>query len=116
MYADPQTLTIDTSPISLPRIGSSLTEGSFASSDGAYGLTIGHSNGRRVRHVAKVSSTKIVSDPLIPSTNQVVGLSAHIVVDLPRNGVSHEEAVKLAEALVAWATESNLNKLVGNES
>lgn len=116
MYSDPQTITVDQATVSLPRTGLSLTEGSFASADGEFALTVGHSSGRRVRHVIKVSQTKLVSDPLIPSTNQVVGLSAHLVVDLPRNGVSHEEAVNLAAALAAWATESNLNKLVGNES
>lgn len=114
--ADPQVLVINAISTSLNRTGLTLTEGQFSSQDGDTILTVGHSNGIRTRHVVKVTSTKIVADPLVPDTNVAVSYSAHVVFDKPRNGVTNEELSLLSDALKAWLTPSNIRKVVGRES
>lgn len=116
-YADPQSVTINAVPVSLPRTGLALTQGEFRSTDGQTRLSISHpANGRRNRHIVKVQSEAIVSDPLVPAQNVPVSYSAHVVVDVPRQGVTALQAQKLAEALSAWCTAANLAKLVAGES
>lgn len=115
-YADPQSVTINAVPISLPRTGLALTEGEFRSGDGQTRLTVNHTKGKRNRHLVKVSSEAIVSDPLVPAQNIPVGFSAHLVVDGPQQGVTASQLVELAKALVAWATPANLAKLAAGES
>lgn len=114
--ADPQAVTISGTAQSMPRVGQSLQEGRFASSDGNTILDVKHSNGKRNRHVVKLTSMAIVADPLVPSQNLPVSYSVHLVVDAPRQGVTALQQQKLAEALAGWASAANLAKLVGGES
>jgi len=114
--ADPQSVTINGVATSLARTGLSLDEGKFTSADGQVILTGTHQASKRVRHTVKLQKSAIVADPLVPSTNQNVSYSAHIVIDIPKNGVSNTEALYIANALVAWATSANLTKVIAGES
>jgi hypothetical protein len=114
--ADPQSVTISGSAVPLPRTGLSLDKGTFTDASRQTELSVLHSTGRRTRHTIKVQKTAVVSDPLVPSTNQNVSYSAHIVLDMPKNGVSSEDVIALGNALVAWASSANLTKVVGGES
>lgn len=114
--ADPQSVTVSGAATSLPRTGLALEEGSFRDNTGQTSLIVRHSAGRRTRHTIKLQKSAIVSDPLVPSQNQNVSYSAHLVVDTPQNGVSLADAVALGNALVLWLTAANLTKVVGGES
>lgn len=114
--ADPQSVTISGTATPLPRTGLSLDQGDFTSADGQVSLVVLHSSTKRTRHTVKLQKSSIVSDPLVPSQNQNVSFSAHIVIDMPKNGVSASDAVALANALVAWSTAANITKVVGGES
>lgn len=115
--ADPQSVTIGGGgATSLPRSGLSLDEGKFLSADGQVSLTVMHNRARRTRHTVKLQKSAIVADPMVPSVNTNVSYSAHIVIDIPNNGVSASDAKDLASALVAWATATNIGKVLGGES
>ena len=114
--ADPQSVTISGTATSLPRTGLALDEGSFQDSSGQIRLTVQHSSNRRTRHTIKLQKSAIVSDPLVPSVNQNVSYSAHIVLDFPKNGVSVADIVALGNALVAYSTSGTLTKVAGGES
>lgn len=114
--ADPQSVTISGTATPMPRTGLSLQEGSFTDASGQVVMTVMHSSNRRVRNTVKLTKSAIVSDPLVPTQNQNVSYSAHIVVDHPKNGVSIADAGALASALVGWATPANLLKVLGGES
>lgn len=114
--ADPQSVTISGAATPLPRTGLALDQGSFADASGQVTLSVLHSSARRTRHTIKLQKSAIVADPLVPSTNQNVSYSAHIVLDMPKNGVSVADAVALGNALVAWCTNANLTKVAGGES
>lgn len=116
-FADSQTLTISGTPVTLSRTGMSLNQGEFRSADAQTRLSVSHpANGRRSRHIVKAQSEAIVSDPLVPAQNLPVSFSAHLVIDVPRQGVTALQAQKLGEALSAWCTAANLAKLVTGEN
>lgn len=115
-FADPQSLTIDGSAVSLPRTGFSTNSGRFTSADGEVGLEISHSLGSRYRHLVRITDARIVGDPLVPDQNRAVNMSAHLVIDMPRNGYTAAEVADLSAALTAWATEDNLLKVISGES
>lgn len=114
--ADPQSVTISGTAVSLPRTGLGLAEGSFTDASGQVRLTVGHQANRANRHVIKLQKSSIVSDPLVPSVNQNVQYSAAISLIYPKNGVVAADILALANALVAWATTANLTKVLGGES
>jgi len=114
--ADPQSVTISGTAVSLPRTGIALDQGSFTDATGQTSLSVLHSSGRRTRHTVKLQKSLVVADPLVPSTNQNVSYSAHIVLDMPKNGIAVADVVALANALVAWSTSANLTKVAGSES
>lgn len=114
--ADPQSVTISGAATSLPRTGLALQEGDFTDATGQVSLRVSHALGRRTRHTIKLQKSAIVSDPLVPAQNTNVSYSAHLVVDMPRNGVATADAVALSNALVAWLTSANITKVVGGES
>lgn len=114
--ADPQSVTISGSAVSMPRTGSALNEGIFQAADGSVIFTVRHDTSRRTRHIVKLQKSLIVADPLFPSQNQTVSYSAAITLDHPKNGVIAADVAALGKALVAWATDPNLAKVVGSES
>lgn len=116
-FADPQSVTIDSNAVSLPRTGFSQNAGRFTSADAKNSLEISHSvGGSRFRHLVRLTDARTVSNPLVPDQNVAVNMSAHIVIDMPRNGYTTAEIADLAAALTAWATEANLLKVVSGES
>lgn len=115
-FADPQSLTVDSTPVSMPRVGSSLGAGSFRSSDQKYQLDVRHQSGGQERHNVKLQFADVVGNPLVPTQNLVVGASVNLTVTHPKNGMTAESVKDLAAALAAWATEGNLVKLIGGEN
>jgi hypothetical protein len=118
-YADPQSVTINAIPISLPRIGSGPGSGTFQSADGLVGLSVNHVLGRRNRRTLRLTSSKISADPFIPNQNVKVSMSTYIVVDTPVNGYTTAEAKQVVDGLVAYLTASSgarVTQLLGGEN
>lgn len=116
-YSDPQSVTVDEATISLPRTGSTGNTGTFTSADQRYKLAISHNAGKRRADIARLEFADIVQNPLVPSQNYVVDAAVTLTINRPINGMSAEQAVDLAEALVAWLTvPGNVTKLVGGEN
>lgn len=115
-FTDPQSLTIGGTATSLPRTGFGPSEGSFRSADGQTTFVVRHSAGKRTRHNVLVRQDKTVADPLIPSQNRPVSFQASLTLDLPNSGVAAADVLALAKALVTWASDANLAKMVGGES
>jgi hypothetical protein len=118
-YADPQSVTINAVPVSLPRTSSGPSTGTFSSSDGLVGLTVSHAYGRRTRRTLRLSSSKISADPFIPNQNVKSSMSTYIVVDTPVNGYTNAEIKFVVDALCAYLTASSGSKvtqLLGGEN
>lgn len=119
MFADPQSVTINAVAISLPRTGMAIDSGAFSSSDGNTKLLVSHQHAKRDRHLLRLNVQKTTTDPLVPSTNQVVAMSVYVVVDVPKNGYSAAEQKQVVDGLVAFLAASSgaaVTKLLGAES
>lgn len=116
-FADPQSLTVANGAVSFPRTGFGATSGKFTTADGTESLEIQHNvSGSRFRHLIRFTDARQVSNPLVPDQNIAVNMSAHLVLDMPRNGYTSAEVADLAAALSTWATEANLLKVIAGES
>jgi hypothetical protein len=117
--ADPQSVTLTSGAVSLPRTSTGTNTTTYTSADSAANLTVSHTYGKRTRRIAKVTSTKITTDPLITGQNLRVSASAHVVLDVPPAGFTAAEQKYLLTAIATWLTASsgaNATKLVGGEN
>lgn len=120
-YSDPQSVTIGTTPgaISLARVNSGSDVGTFSNYDSKTTLKASTTYGRRNRHTARIDFSKIVTDPLISTTNVLASGSAVFTIDVPPSGFSAAEKKDLAKALLNWLTASTdaaLIKLLAGEN
>jgi hypothetical protein len=107
MFADPLSVTVNAVAKSLLRRGGDLTSAVYQTADGAYKLDIRHSYGRRTRSEIRLTQTKTTTDPLVPSQNQVVSMSAIFTLDTPVQGFTTTEAQYVADALTGFLTASS---------
>lgn len=106
-FADPQSITINAVPISLPRIGSTANGGTFQSLDGATKMRIEHSSGKRARHVLRVDVSKNSADPLNPTSNLPYTMGVYVVADVPLFGYSAAEQKQVGDGLTAYLAASS---------
>lgn len=128
-FADPQSITINAVPYTLPRVGmanastSNADSGRFAAGDNQeVVLTITQQDNRRRRQAIRVQRTKVAPDALNPTTNNNVSMSVTLVVDSPgtafMGGFTNAEKKQLVDALVAYLTASSgaqVTKLLNGE-
>lgn len=118
-YADPQSVTISGTPVSLPRTGSGPNAGTFTSADGLVRMTVSHAYGRRNRRTIRLEHAKVAPDPFVPSQNARYSMSTYIVIDTPTTGYTAGDAKAIVDALTAYLTAStgaNVTKLLGGEN
>lgn len=118
-YAEPQSVTINSTAITLPRVFVPDGAGLFRNYDSKTALKIQHAYGRRTRRTASLDFAKITTDPLVATTNVLSSMTARIVLDTPSTGLSAAEQLDVAKALLTWltaGTNANLIKLVAGEN
>jgi hypothetical protein len=116
MLADPQSVTINAVAVSLPRTNQGVTSNVYTSADGKTVMTTKqNTTSARFRREVRLAQSKIAADP-ISAVNKESGVSVYFVVDEPRSGVfSDAEIGYLIDALKAWLTSTNYNKVLGGE-
>lgn len=116
MLADPQSVTINAVATSLPRTSQGASTNVYTSVDGKTIMTTKqNSTSARFRREVRLSQSKIAADP-ISAINKESGFSAYLVVDEPRSGVFTDlEIGYVIDALKAWLTSANYNKVLGGE-
>ena len=117
--ADPQSIKISGSTISLPRVSTGDFKSIYESADGKTKLSLSTVKGKRNRQVVRVDVSKVTTDPLISTQNVEVSMSNYLVFDRPATGYSNAEAKAVydgfIEALQA-STSVVVTKLLGSES
>lgn len=117
MLSDPQSVTIGTTPVSLPRVSVGDRKATYESADGSKTLNISHVNGKRSRSVVRLDDSKMASDPANPSINKQVGASVYTVVDAPPTGYTDAELTDLVKANTTLINSTGfLAKFLGQES
>lgn len=116
MFADPQSVTINAVPFSLPRILIGNGESTYRAADDTVQMRISHQDSKgRKRHMVRLDQTVIAADPLsAENTSQKAGV--YLVIDEPSFGFTDTELDYIVDALVAWLTSGNIAKLLGSES
>lgn len=115
--SDPQTVTIDGTPVSLPNVARPGRSGIYESADGNLTLTISHVNGKRARSVVRLDRKKIVADPLIATTNRQVSWSVQFVIDQPLYGPTDAELTSDMDGLIGLVDNASFKaRFVGGES
>jgi len=100
----------------LPRTRQSPTENVYTSADGNTTFTTRQTNtSARFRREIRLSQQKVAADP-ISALNKQVGYSVYLVIDEPKFGFSDTELGYAIDALKAWASSTNYNKILGGES
>lgn len=120
-FSDPQSVTINSVAISMPRtLSATLTQPSvFTSNDGLTKLSAQSTTGKRIRRQIRIDSSKIAADPLISAQNIKYSMSCYLVFDLPPTGYTVAEAKLVSDGFLAALTASSgalVTKLLGGES
>lgn len=118
-FSDPQSVTINAVPQTLPRTSSGPNSGVFTKDDGSVKLAMSNTYGKRTRRMVRLDHKKIAADPLQPSTNTTFSMSCYLVADVPLAGYTVAEQKQIVDALTAYLTASsgaNVTKLLGGES
>lgn len=119
MYAEPQTLTISTVAVSLPRISMGELQGRFRTASGDLELSIAHSVRNRERSVIRLDRNKVGADPLDSGKSKAYKAAYYLVVDAPNNGVGFTDTELEADIkglLTLLQTTGYLAKFLGKES
>lgn len=120
MFADPQTLTVNSVAKSMPAISRNGTSSIYQTADGVYRMRISHDiQAKKERHLVEVIRQEIAADPY--SELQLdAQLKVQLVIDNPtRSLISDTEIVYVVNAFAAWMTASSsaaITKVLGNES
>lgn len=118
MYSDPQSVTVNGSAKTLPRVSATNTKGRYITADGLFTLEIQQNqSANRFRREARLTQKKVATDP-ISAMNKEVSTSVMIIVDEPKWGFDDTELAFLTNAITAWfAAASNVarDKLFGGE-
>lgn len=116
MFSDPQSVTINAVPFSLPRILVGNAEATYRSADDTVQMRISHQDSKgRKRHMVRLDQTKIAADPLT-SENSSQKAGVYLVVDEPSFGFTDADLDYVVDALIAWLSSANIAKLLGSES
>jgi hypothetical protein len=118
-YADPQSVTISGTPVSLPRTSSGQNSGEFTSADGLVNLNVSHSYGGRTRRLIRLNHSKIAADPLLAGVNVRASMSVYLVVDAGKTGYSAADQKAVIDGFLAALTASSgakVTQLLGGEN
>ncbi len=119
-YIDPQSITVNAVPYSLPRQITGTTVGRFISADAVREVTIDpRGSAKRRRNVVRFYTKRNVLDPLGSGLSTQVQSMVSVTIDRPTSGVTDAEVVLDLLGLIKWLTDStnaNANKLAAGEN
>lgn len=120
-FADPQSVTVSGTPISMPLTSREGDETTYTSSDGLNKYSVSHTVTKqgRARRVVRFDVRKVTADPYKPAENVDVTASCYVVFDIPKAGYTPTE-MKAAwdgfAANLAASSGANILKLLQGES
>jgi len=116
MFADPQTVTVNSVAKVMARVLSDGKSATYQLSDQSFKLTISHQlSNQRIRSMVRIDQRAVVADPLT-AVNDYETLSFYFVIDRPEYGFSSTQVDQLAAGLKTWLDTTAVGKLYGQES
>lgn len=118
MLADPQSITINGTALSLPRTLTGTELGKFTDSTSTIEVQTSV-DAKRIRTVARLKQSKVTTDPLVSTTNVRVDDTIALTITRPREGFSNDDVLKQVKGFVSWLsanTDANLIKIIAGEN
>jgi len=116
MFADPQTVTINSVAKTLARYMLDGTKSLYQTSDEVWKFTISHTKTKdRVRSMVRLDQLAVVEDPL-SGENDYDTLSFYFVIDRPVFGFTAAQVEQIVAGLKTWLDNTAIGKLLGSES
>ena len=116
MFADPQSITVNSVAQSCPRVIAGDLNCTYKEATGAFQLRISHQEtSKRIRRMVRIDQKKVAADPLT-AVNAYQTAGVYVVVDEPVTGFSDTELEYLVTALKNWLTAGNIAKVLASES
>jgi hypothetical protein len=116
MFTDPQSVTINAVAKSLVRIETSGRKSVYRDSTGEWTLTISHDEKSRNGRLVKLTQEKVGADPFQTDVNRTYTQSASLVLNHPKVGFTAQETDYLAQGLIDFASDANIDKIIAGES
>lgn len=119
MLADPQSITIASNTLTLPRKLTGTDLGQFRDSDNRIEVQTSAQKNGRVRTVVRLVQQKVTTDPLVSTTNVVVGDTIALTINRPSAGYSDADVLAQVKGMIAWLTASSdavLKKIIAGEN
>jgi hypothetical protein len=119
MFSDPQSVTINSVAISLPRVASGTNAAAYKAADSTVTESVSHAYGKRVRRTWRIQHSKIVPDPLVPAVNTPYSMTFYVVADVPPVGYSVAEQKYVVDGFLAQLQASSgalITKFLGGEN
>lgn len=117
MFADPQSITVNAVAKSLPAVSRGTDASVYKMDTGDFTLTVSKARtGSRKRFAIRIDTRKIAPDPLVASNNVEYTSTVILSLNMPFVGYTPAEVKDVALALTAWASSSNLLKVLGEET
>lgn len=116
MFTDPQSVTIDAVPISMPRISSDGTKALYSAADESLKMTISHQESKgRTRRMVRLDKRVVAADPLT-SVNEYKSCGVYLVIDEPEFGFTDDAIDDVVQGFKTWLSTANVTKVLGSES
>jgi hypothetical protein len=116
LFTDPQSVTIDGSAHSMPRISTDGTKALYSEADETLKMTISHQESKnRTRHMVRLDMRVVAADPLT-AVNEYKSAGVYLVIDEPEFGFADADLDNIVQGFTTWLTTANVLKVVANES
>jgi len=116
MFADPQSVTIDAVPYSMPRIQSDGTQALYSTADEGLKMRISHQESKgRTRRMIRLDKRVVAADPLT-SVNTYQSVGVYLVIDEPEYGFTDDNIDDIIQGFKTWLSTANVTKVLGSES
>jgi hypothetical protein len=116
MFADPQTVTVNSVAQTLARVLMQGTSATYQTNDQGFTFKVSHQkSGNRIRSMVRLDQRAVVADPLT-AVNDYENLSVYLVIDRPEVGFTSTQVNNLVSGLKTWLDSTAVGKLYGQES
>lgn len=119
MLTDPQSITINAVPISLPRISAGDLTARYQSADGGHAVRIQHSVTNRERSLVRLDLSKVGTDPFLSTVSRTYTGAVYLVIERPLNGAGFSDT-EISQATAGFLAYCNVagfvDKVIGFQS
>lgn len=114
-FTDPQSVTIDAVPYSMPRVETGTSKSLYSEATEALKMTVSHQDSKgRTRRMVRLDKRVVAADPLT-AVNVYQTLGVYLVIDEPEYGFTIDNIDDVVQGFKTWLSTANVTKVCGGE-